>query len=83
MAEKREIARTVAQLPHLAHTMGASAWLIGRSFSNNAWQSAHRYSYNGIASVLYPAGFEPITELLYNALRVWSRHAFRESLLAV
>jgi hypothetical protein len=76
-AEKSEIARAVAQLPHLAHAMGTSAWFIGRSFSNNAWQSAHRYSYNGIASVLYHTGFEPGTELLYNASRVWSNITFQ------
>jgi hypothetical protein len=54
-AEKSEMARAVEQLPHAAQVIGASAWLIGRSFSNNAWQSAHRYSYNGIVSVLNPA----------------------------
>jgi 2-hydroxy-3-oxopropionate reductase len=47
-AEKREIARVVAQLPQTLQAMGVSAWLIGRSFSNLVWQSAHRYSYNGM-----------------------------------
>lgn len=48
MAEKRERARAVALLPQTAQAMGASAWLIGLSFSNLAWHFVHRYSYNGM-----------------------------------
>jgi len=77
MAENSEMARTVAQLPHLAQAIGALAWLIARSFSNNAWQSAHRYSYNGMVFALNPMEFGPETGLLYNTLRSWSNDTFR------
>jgi 3-hydroxy-3-methylglutaryl CoA synthase len=48
MAENREIAREVWLLPQWTQGAGASALLMGRSFSKIVSQSAQRYSYIGI-----------------------------------
>jgi len=44
MAANKEIAREVSALPQWAQVTGASAWLIGRSFSKVVRHSAQRYS---------------------------------------
>ncbi|MGD8515955.1 MAG: hypothetical protein PVG54_03220 [Anaerolineae bacterium] len=44
MAEKSEIARDVCELPQRLQDAGASALLMGRSFSKVFWQSVHWYS---------------------------------------